>query len=111
MGGQIDMGAYEFPFPPRTFYVDADATGPITAQTGQMHSGLFRTHFIIRTSSRVIEICVAEGVYRPDRGAGAMLGYKQSAFRLALGVFMEGGYAGFGAADPNSATWSCIKRF
>ena len=100
MGGRIDIGAYEYWSPPRTIYVDANATG---ANNGTSWANAFRYLQDALSNNPITgeKICVAEGVYRPDRGADMMLGYKQSVFRLVSGVTMEGGYAGFGAPDPN----------
>jgi predicted outer membrane repeat protein len=50
----------------------------------------------------VIEIRIAEGVYKPDQGEGAVNGDHNSAFDLVNNVTLTGGYAGLGAPDPNA---------
>jgi len=52
-------------------------------------------------SNEPIEIWVAKGVYRPDRGKGIKVGDKAASFRLTNRVTIRGGYAGYGQADPN----------
>jgi hypothetical protein len=47
------------------------------------------------------EIRVAEGIYKPDHGGGVIPGDREAAFQLVSGVAICGGYAGFGAPDPN----------
>jgi len=44
------------------------------------------------------QIRVAEGIYRPDRGSGD----RTATFQLLGGVALYGGYAGFGAPDPDA---------
>ncbi len=44
------------------------------------------------------EVRVAEGTYRADRGTGDRL----ATFLLKPGVVVKGGYAGYGAADPDA---------
>jgi hypothetical protein len=49
------------------------------------------------SAGQAVEIRVAQGVYRPDRGTGA----REGTFRLAGGAEVKGGYAGVGAPDPD----------
>jgi hypothetical protein len=51
---------------------------------------------------QVKEIHVAQGVYNPDRGVGQVRGDRVATFRLLDGMAIRGGYAGFGAPDPNA---------
>jgi hypothetical protein len=48
------------------------------------------------------EIWVADGNYYPDRGAGQTPGDRYASFELRYCVALYGGYAGFGAPDPNA---------
>jgi len=48
------------------------------------------------------EIRVAEGIYRPDRGLNQTLRDQTATFQLISGVTIKGGYAGFGAEEPNA---------
>jgi len=47
------------------------------------------------------EIWVAEGIYKPDEGAGITPSDRTATFQLINGVTLKGGYAGFGEPDPN----------
>jgi hypothetical protein len=47
-----------------------------------------------------VEIRVAQGVYKPDQGAGITPGDLDATFQLLNGVMVKGGYAG--TADPNA---------
>jgi hypothetical protein len=47
-----------------------------------------------------VEIRVAQGVYRPDQGAGVNPGSQTATFQLLSGVTLRGGYAG--APDPDA---------
>ncbi len=51
-------------------------------------------------SSAITEIRMAQGVYRPDVGAGQTPGSRTSTFRLSNGLSIRGGFAGCGASDP-----------
>ncbi len=48
------------------------------------------------------EIRVAQGIYKPDQGAGITTGDQTATFQLKNGVTLKGGYAGFGEPDPNA---------
>jgi len=54
----------------------------------------------------IIEIRVAQGIYRPDQGAGITPGDRTATFQLINGVTIKGGYAGLrmslSGADPNA---------
>lgn len=83
-------------------YVDADAPG---ANTGANWTDAYRhlqdalTH--VGCSCQPVEIRVAQGVYRPDRGAGMVPADRQATFQLRNKITLKGGYAGYGQADPN----------
>ncbi len=49
-----------------------------------------------------VEIRVAQGIYRPDQGAGLTAGDKRASFVLCDGLTLEGGYAGAGMPDPDA---------
>jgi hypothetical protein len=49
-----------------------------------------------------VEIRVAQGIYKPDRGAGIAPGDQTATFQLLNGVTLKGGYAGAGGAEPNT---------
>ena len=83
----------------RTIYVDDDAT---PAGDGSSWTTAFRYLQDAMTAvSAGDEIRVAEGLYRPDQGAGMTSGDRAANFRLVDGVTILGGFAGVGAADPD----------
>ncbi|MHC4742593.1 MAG: hypothetical protein ACYS8Z_11815, partial [Planctomycetota bacterium] len=47
------------------------------------------------------EIRLAQGTYRPDQGDEVSTGDREAAFNLIAGLTIKGGYAGFGAPDPD----------
>ena len=47
------------------------------------------------------EIRVAQGIYKPDQGAGITPGNREATFQLIKSVVIKGGYAGYGEPDPN----------
>ncbi|MCP4593900.1 MAG: hypothetical protein GY842_24460, partial [bacterium] len=48
------------------------------------------------------EVRVAQGLYRPDQGAGMAPGDRDATFLLVSGATLAGGYAGSAGADPNA---------
>lgn len=64
-----------------------------------------------RNNSEITEIHVGQGTYQPDRGADINGGDKNSVFDIVDGVSMLGGFAGFGAADPDARDVSKFKTF
>jgi len=49
-----------------------------------------------------IEIHLAAGTYRPDRGSGRTLGDRQARFAMHGSLTLKGGYAGLAGLDPNT---------
>jgi hypothetical protein len=47
------------------------------------------------------EIRVADGTYTPDQGGSMSSGDRTASFDLPQGVKLKGGYAGYGAVNPN----------
>ena len=56
-----------------------------------------------RSSDSLVEVRMAQGVYKPDRSEMSPEGNgdRDAAFELSRGVQLMGGYAGIGATDPN----------
>src|SRR3954465_2033726 len=79
-----------------TIYVDANATGAV-------HDGTsWNTAFVdlqqgLTAAVSGDEIHVADGTYKPTSGTARYI-----SFELKDGLIIEGGYAGYGAADPNA---------
>jgi parallel beta-helix repeat protein len=55
-----------------------------------------------RSADKPVEVRVAQGVYKPDQGAGQKGGDRLASFDLFSGVGLIGGYAGIGTPDPNA---------
>jgi|GEM_PF-880897 len=81
-------------------FVDADATG---SNDGSSWTNAFNyLQDALAAASNGFEIRVAQGLYKPDQGAGVTLSNPQAAFQLKNGVTIKGGYAGFGEPDPDA---------
>jgi len=81
-------------------YVDDDATG---ANDGSSWADAF--NYLQDALAAVYsgdEIRVAQGIYKPDQGAGIAPGDREATFQLINGVTLKGGYAGEGTPDPNA---------
>jgi len=88
--------------PERIIYVDGAAVG---ANDGSSWADAYRyLQDALAEAAGVappVEIRVAQGVYKPDQGAGVMPGDRDASFRLLNGITWKGGYAGTTAADPD----------
>ena len=81
-----------------TIYVDDDAVG---ANTGSSWTDAYVfLHDALAAAANGDEIWVAEGIYKPDHGAGITPGDREATFQLVNGVTLRGGYAGLGKPDP-----------
>jgi hypothetical protein len=61
------------------------------------------------SNDKPIEIRVAQGIYKPDKGANQTLGNRDATFQLIIGVALKGGYASIGAPDPVSRDVTLYK--
>ena len=97
--GTVDLGAYEGVIAPpasKTLYVDLAATSG--TNTGTAWANAFTSlQSALAAAGAGDTICVADGTYRPTSGTDRTL-----SFALRDGVAVYGGYAGYGAADPNA---------
>lgn len=84
------------PPPPLVLFVDPDAPAPAGGLTWETAYHRLE-HAISAAVLPGTEIRVAQGTYRPDGG----LGDRHPSFELKPGITIRGGYAGFGAGDPN----------
>lgn len=96
-GKAVDMGAYEVPTETRPIlYVDDTAPG---LEDGSRWDDAFTDlQDVLAVAVPGQEIRVAQGVYRPADPNGS----RESSFVLKGGVAVRGGYAGFGAANPDA---------
>jgi len=97
----VDMGAYEYQPPPAILHVDADATG---ANDGSSWADAYNyLQDALSEADPCDQIWVAEGTYKPDANSSDPngSGKREATFQLMSGVEIYGGFAGYGAADPN----------
>jgi len=81
-------------------YVDDNAAG---ANDGSSWSNAFNNlQNALAVALSADDIWVAQGIYKPDQGAGMTPGDRTATFQLKNGVTIEGGYAGFGEPNPDS---------
>jgi hypothetical protein len=100
-----ELCEYTFDFmvisePAMIYYVDADANG---VNDGSSWTDAYNClQDALSAASSGDEIRVAQGIYKPDEGAGITPGDRTATFQLKNGVTLKGGYAGFGEPDPNA---------
>ena len=75
-----------------TIYVDASATGANDGTSEMNAYNYLQDALAVATSGD--EIWVAEGVYKPDQGAGVTAGDQTATFQLISGVAIYGGIGG-----------------
>jgi len=85
----------------KIIYVDDDATGANDGSSWEnaytyLQDALADAQF----AEKPVEIRVAQGIYKPDRGMNQTPGDRKERFRLISGVTLIGGYVGFGGTDP-----------
>jgi len=86
-------------FAGRVIYVDVDAAG---ANNGSSWADAYKhLQDALSAAWSGDEIRVAQGIYKPDRGAGVTPGDRTANFGLECGLIVNGGYAGFGEPNPN----------
>ena len=87
----------------RVIYVDDDATGGNDGTSwGDAYVHLQDALGDAGGSQEAAEIRVAQGIYKPDRGAGQTSGDREATFSLRSGLSLQGGYAGIGQPDPDA---------
>jgi len=87
----------------KIIYVDADAAGENDGSSwADAYNYLQDALADADSSAKPVEIHVAQGIYKPDQGSGVTPGDRTATFQLINGVTLKGGYAGFGAPDPNA---------
>jgi len=92
---------------PVIIYVDDDAAG---ANEGSSWADAYNyLQDALAAAYSGDEIYVAQGIYKPDQGAGITPGDREATFQLIKGVTLKGGYAGFGEPDPNARDIDACK--
>jgi hypothetical protein len=87
----------------KVIYVDGDAMGTNNG-TSWINAYVFLKDALVdaTNSEKPVEICIAQGVYKPDQSANQPPNDRRDAtFQLINDVTLKGGYAGFGEQDPN----------
>jgi probable HAF family extracellular repeat protein/predicted outer membrane repeat protein len=89
--------------PQLVLYVDDDATGEQTGNSWQ-HAYRYLQDALTNAnaSQKVVEIRVAQGVYKPDQGATMTSGDLEATFHLTNHVTIKGGHAGLGEINPDA---------
>jgi hypothetical protein len=88
--------------PGRVIYVDDDATGANNGSSWQdAYDYLQDALADANSADKPVEIRVAQGIYKPNQGAGITPGDRTATFQLINSATLRGGYAGFREPDPN----------
>jgi len=91
-------------------YVDSGALGSNDGSSwADAYNYLQDALAVANTSSKPVEIRVAQGVYTPDQGADITRGDRNATFQLINGVTVRGGFAGVGATESNTRYLGAFK--
>ncbi len=82
-------------------YVDRNSPGPIRDGTTWARSFLYLQD-ALAVAGTGDEIHMADGRYTPDQGGSQTPGDRQASFRVGNGNVVKGGYAGYGAINPDA---------
>jgi hypothetical protein len=87
----------------KTIYVDDDAAGANDGLNWE-NAYIYLQDALADANSaeKPVEIRVAQGVYKPDQGAGITGGKWGADFQLINGVAIRGGFAGDGTIEPDA---------
>ena len=86
----------------KIIYVDDDATGANDGSSWENAYVYLQDALADANSAeKPVEIRVAQGIYKPDMGAGITPGDREASFQLREGIALSGGYAGILNSDPN----------
>jgi len=87
----------------RIIFVDADANGVNDGSSWtDAYNYLQDALADANSAAKPVEIRVAQGIYKPDQGAGVTPGDRTATFQLINGLTLKGGYAGLGEPDSNA---------
>lgn len=87
----------------KVIYVDDDAAGANDGTSWEnAYLNLQDALADADSAPKPVELCVAQGVYKPDQGSGIISGEQDTTFQLINGVTLMGGYAGFWGLDPDA---------
>ncbi|MHC4088347.1 MAG: choice-of-anchor Q domain-containing protein [Planctomycetota bacterium] len=91
---------WSFTTEPRRIYVDIRSVGTNNGASWKNAYNFLQD--ALAEAGLGNEIWVAQGIYKPDEGAGITPGDGFATFQLKNGVAIKGGYAGFGEPNPNA---------
>jgi len=84
-------------------YVDADAPGANNGSSWiNAYTYLQDALGDATSAEKLVEVFVAQGLYKPDQGMNQIPGDRQATFQLINNVTIMGGYAGISAPDPDA---------
>jgi len=81
-------------------YVDKRATG--TKDGSSWRNAFVSLQDALDAAQVGNEICIAQGIYKPDAGTNVLAGDRIASFELKSGAALKGGYAGLVYSDPNA---------
>jgi len=96
---------WSFTTEPRRIYVDIDAAGAEDGTSWENACNYLQNALTDAGSlEKPVEICVAQGIYKPNQGIYGIpdFDWRLCTFQLINGVTIKGGYAGFGEPNPNA---------
>jgi parallel beta-helix repeat protein len=86
----------------KVIYVDDDAVGANDGSSWQnAYTFLQDALTDAEATNKPVEVCVGQGVYKPDQGIGITLGDRRTSFHLKNSVAIKGGYAGVNEPEPD----------
>ncbi|MHC4117630.1 MAG: right-handed parallel beta-helix repeat-containing protein [Planctomycetota bacterium] len=87
----------------KTIYVDDDAGGANDGSSWiNAYAYLQDALGDAASAEKPVQVLVAQGLYKPDRGENRTAGDRNASFELADGVALLGGFAGLGEIDPDA---------
>ncbi|MFQ6034274.1 MAG: right-handed parallel beta-helix repeat-containing protein [Sedimentisphaerales bacterium] len=94
----------------KIIYVDGDANGANDGTSWEnAYVHLQDALADAELAEKPVEIRVAQGIHKPDRGANQTLGDRVATFQLINGTAIRGGYAGFGEPDPDARNFDIYE--
>ena len=96
----------------KVIYVDDDAAGANDGTSWEdAYIYLQEALADANSAEKPVEIRVAQGIYKPDMGAGQTAGDRNASFILTSGLILTGGYAGILEPDPNERNYEKYQTF
>ena len=94
----------------KVIYVDDDASGANDGSSWQ-NAYIYLQDALTdaKSSEKPVEIRVAQGIYKPDQGAGQTAGNREASFELINNVTLSGGYGGISEIDPDEWDYEKYK--